>query len=119
MAHPFNQVFQDLDLDQSLMVEALFVPNDLDGHHFARLVVAALQDLTERAFAQHVDDLVPIKDMVVWDNEVVASFVVVAKIVRRLVLSRHILLRSLADEEYFRVLQDLFFFVFGQAPSVK
>lgn len=58
--HPFPQIIQDLDFNQGLVMEAFLVSNDLDGHRFTRAVVAAVQDLTKRAFTQNVDDLVAV-----------------------------------------------------------
>jgi serine/threonine protein kinase len=41
-AYPFHQVFQNSNLYQSLLVESLFVPDDLDRNTVSRLVVSAL-----------------------------------------------------------------------------
>ena len=67
------------------MVEPLLVPDDLDRHGLAGAMVAAVQHLTERALAQSVDDFVAVRQMVMHDNEIVASFVVVAVIIRGVV----------------------------------
>lgn len=80
-AHPFDKILQHFDLNQRLVMEALLVANDLDRDHFARSVITALQDLAERALAQHVNDLVTISNVISWYDEVVASFIVVAVVV--------------------------------------
>jgi len=59
-AHPFDQVLQDLHFDQSLMMESLLVPNDLDSDALAGFVVAALQHLTEGSLTQETHDFVTI-----------------------------------------------------------
>ena len=70
-------VHEYLDLDQGLRVEALLVPYDLDGHHALLLVVEGLDHLAKRPFAQDADDLVAVEYMVVRDDGIVTSLVVV------------------------------------------
>lgn len=41
------QQFQYFQLDPRLMLEALFVPDDLDGHHLLQLMIEAFESLTE------------------------------------------------------------------------
>lgn len=119
IAHPFDEVLKHLDLDERLVVEALLVPDDLDRDHLARLVVAALEDLAEGTLAKDVDDLVTEPDVVVGDKEVVAALVVEAKVVRRVVLGRHLLVAVRADKVDLVVLSDLLLLVFGQVPRVE
>ena len=42
----FSEHIQDFDFHQSLMVEALLVPDDLDGHRLTRLVIKTLHTNT-------------------------------------------------------------------------
>lgn len=77
MTYPFVQVVQNLDLDDSLAMETLLVPDDLDGNVLARLVVVAFGDLTKRTLAEHVQDLVTVHQMVVVHNQVVSTFIII------------------------------------------
>ena len=40
--HPFDQIFQDLHFNKSLMMEPFLVPDDLDRNTLARFVVSTL-----------------------------------------------------------------------------
>lgn len=60
-------------------------------------MISTLEHLTKRAFAQRVDDLVTISQMIVINNKIVASFIVVAEIVRGVVGIGRFLLASSAN----------------------
>lgn len=77
MTYPFVQVVQNLDLDDSLAMETLLVPDNLDGNVLACLVVVALGDLTKRTLAEHVQDLITVHQMVVVHNQVVSTFIII------------------------------------------
>lgn len=57
-------------------------------------MIPTMQYLAERPFPQRVDDFVPICEMVVVDNKVVASVIIVAVIVRRIIQHCRLLLAS-------------------------
>ena len=57
-------------------MKPLLVPNDFDRNILARLVIVTLGDLSERSFAKHVQDFISVRDVVVVDNEVVASLII-------------------------------------------
>eukprot|EP00982_Pelagococcus_subviridis_P014028 31303-Pelagococcus_subviridis.AAC.7 len=76
------QVLQDLHLDQSLGVKPLLVPNHLDGFHRLRLVIETPHDLPEAPFADDLDDLVPVREVIVRDDDQVVPVVVVPVVVR-------------------------------------
>lgn len=57
-------------------------------------MVTAMQHLSKRTLAQRVNDLVTVGKVVVLDDEVIPSLVVVAIIVRRVVPGRHVFLAS-------------------------
>lgn len=80
------------------MVETLLVANNLDRHHFTSFVVSTLKNLAERPLAQNVNHFVAIEDMIVGDEEIVATFVVVAEVVRRIAFARWLLLAVGADK---------------------
>jgi hypothetical protein len=116
---PFSQVVEDLDLNERLVVEALLVADDLDGDGLARLVVAALDDLAERAFAEDAHDLVPVAEVVAVDDEIVAPVVVVAVVERAVVELGHLLLATDTDAVDLGVLGDLAPLVVGQVGEVR
>lgn len=58
--YPSLQILQDFDFYKCLMMETLLVSYDFHCDHVASGVVAAAQDLAERAFAQGVHNLVSI-----------------------------------------------------------
>ena len=59
-------------------MEPLLVANDLDGHRMLGLVVEALDNLSERAFPNHLSDLVAVGDVVVEYLDVAAVVIIVA-----------------------------------------
>ena len=100
-------------------MEPLLVPDDLDRDHVSRLVIAALQNLTERALAEDVDDFVAVLYVIVRDHEIVATLVVVAVIAGRVLLRRRLLLAVRSDEVDFAVLADLVAFERREIPRVQ
>ena len=62
-------------------METLLIPNDFDGHRLASAMIAAMQYLSKRTFAQGVDHLVPICKMIAVNNQIVTSFIVVTVII--------------------------------------
>ena len=79
--HPFAQLLKDVDLNQSLLMEPLLVTDDLDGHGLARAVITAVKHLAERAFAEGIDNLISVREMIVCDDLVVAAIVIVPVVV--------------------------------------
>lgn len=75
------QLVQDAHLDQRLVVEPLLVPNYLDGHMMIRFMVQRTNHLAEAALAYHLQDLVPVRD-VVMDHLVITAVVVVVAAVQ-------------------------------------
>jgi hypothetical protein len=61
-------------------MEPLLVADDLDGDKNARLVVNAADDLPEASFAEYIDNLVPVREMIAGHDGVVSALVVVAKV---------------------------------------
>lgn len=100
-------------------MEPLLVPDDLDCHHVSRLVIAALQNLTERALAEDIDDFVAVLYVIVRDHEIIATLVVVAVVAGRVLLRRRLLLAVRADEVDLAVLADLVAFERRQIPRVQ
>lgn len=64
-------------------MEPFLVPDDLYGDRFPRLVIPALDHLTERALAEDTDDLVPVRQVIVRYDQVVSPLIIVAKVVLR------------------------------------
>lgn len=63
------QVVEDAHLDERLVVEALLVADDLDGHVLVGAVVQRADHLPEAALADHLEDLVAVADVVVGNLE--------------------------------------------------
>lgn len=76
-----TQLVQDAHLHQRLVMEPLLVPNNLDGHVVIRFVVQRTNDLSKAALANHLQDLVPIRD-VVMDHLVITAVVIVVAAVQ-------------------------------------
>lgn len=70
------QLVQDPHLDQCLVMESLLIPDYLNGHVLIRLMVQSSNNLTKAAFANHLQDFVSVRNMVM-DHFIVASVVVV------------------------------------------
>ena len=64
-------------------METLLVANDLHCHKNSGFVIDTAHDLTEAAFAEKVDDLISVGQVVSFHNVIVTSFVIVAKVGRR------------------------------------
>lgn len=60
------------------MMETFLVSDDLDSNRLSSGMIAALEDLAERALAQYIDDLVPVREMIASDDNVIATFVIIA-----------------------------------------
>ena len=58
------QVQQNFELNTSLMLELLFVSDDLDCNDLASLVIDALQSLSKRSFPQIINDFEPVCDLI-------------------------------------------------------
>ena len=73
-----------------------------------------MQYLSERAFPQGVDDLVLVCKMVVINDEIVASVVVVPVVVSGVVQHRRFLLAFRTDAIDSGEIEDFFTFIFGE-----
>lgn len=115
---PFDQLLEDLDLDQGLMVETLLVADNLDSDRFARLVVSALNDLPERALAKDPNDFVSIREVIVRNNQVITPLIIVSVIVERHVCPRRILLTLGTPVVNFRKVENLLALIVGQGGKL-
>mmetsp|Transcript_107975 Transcript_107975/g.311999 ORF Transcript_107975/g.311999 Transcript_107975/m.311999 type:complete len:266 (-) Transcript_107975:397-1194(-) len=79
---PLPNVLEDLDFHEGLVMEPLLVPNHLQGYIALGLVVEGAHDLTERSFTEGVHDLIPIQNVIMKNDQVVPSLVVVRVVVR-------------------------------------
>lgn len=98
-------------------MESLLVSDDLDGDVFASPVVQGAYDLAEGPSADHFEDLVPVRDVVVQDLVVGAVVVVVAAILGRPFLAVD-LGRLVAEVPHLGVGLDLLAFVLRQPAAV-
>lgn len=71
---------QYLHFYQGLLVKPLLVAYDLECHVLVGLVIQRPDDLTEGTLADHLEDLVPVRDVVVEDLDVGAVLVVVTAV---------------------------------------
>ena len=70
------QLLQDTSFDQALLIQSLFISEDLQGDNLLFLVIIALENLTERALSNALLDLESVRNMVV-NVTYIFSFVVV------------------------------------------
>lgn len=110
-AYPFAKVIQNLDLNQCLVVEALLVANDFNGHRLPSAVVSTVQDLTERTLSKRVNHFVTVCEMVMRHDEVVAALIVISVIVRRIFGCCRFFLALRADAVYRWVVQNFLPFI--------
>ena len=103
------QMQQDLQLHPCLMLELLFVPDDLDCDVFSCFMVECLQRLAERSFAKEVNHFKPVSYVVTQHYIVVSSVVVEAEVVL-VILDSFNLLRADAEEVDLPVVKDLALF---------
>ena len=78
-----------------------------------------MQHLAERAFTERVHDLIPIRQVVVVDNEVVATLIIIAIIVSRITNSRQLLFAPSTDGIYGRIVKDFLSFIVGKIPQLN
>lgn len=95
------------------MVEPLFVADDLDGHGLSSTIVTTMKHLPKRPLAKSVDDFVTICQVIMSNDKVVAAFVVVAKVVGRVLQRGRLLLASGTDVVHRRIFEYLLAFVIG------
>jgi hypothetical protein len=74
----FFEVVKYVKFDAGLMMKPLLVPDYLDGHELIGLVVEAFECLPEGSLAQKLLDFVPIAQVVIQDDLVIPSVVIVA-----------------------------------------
>lgn len=61
----FAEFVENANLDQCLMVEALFVANDFDCDVLIGFVVERTNDLSKASFANHLENFVAIANVIV------------------------------------------------------
>ena len=77
----FFEELQNFEFDTSLVLKALFVADNFNGHILLRLVIEALDGLAEAASAKHVNNLKSIANVVVHHDLVISTVIIVAKVV--------------------------------------
>lgn len=81
-------------------------------------MISTVQHLAERALAQGANHLVAISQMIPVDNEVVASFIIVAVVVRWVVASGWLLVATSTNAEDLRVVEYLLAFEVREVHSL-
>lgn len=71
------QVSENVHFDETLLLEAFLVANDLQGDGFLLLVIVTTQDESERALAQRLQDFESITNVIFADLDERAVLVVV------------------------------------------
>ena len=99
-------------------MEALLVPDDLDGHGFPGAVVTAVEHLPKRTLAQRIYNLVAEGQVVVIDDLVVPALVVVAVVVRVVVRCRHLFVTARPDVVYRLEIEDLLALILGEVARL-
>lgn len=72
---------QNLELNSCLMLELLLISNNLNSNYLSRLMINALERLSKRPFTQKVNDLEPIRNMVLQHDIIVSSLIIIAEII--------------------------------------
>lgn len=106
-AHPFPEIVQDLDLNKGLMMEPLLVADYLDGDAQTGRMIPAVKHLSEGALAQCPDNLVSVGEMITSYDQVIASFVIVAVVIRLIVPGGRLLVAACTDEVHLWIVEDL------------
>ena len=75
------KMHQNLELHTSLVLESFLVSNQLNSYMLFCFVVEAFDGLSERTFAQEFLNFETISDMVSKDYFIVASFIIIAKVI--------------------------------------
>lgn len=97
------------------MVEPFLVSNDLDRHRFARTMVPTVQYLSERSLSQRVNDLISISQVIVVNDLIIASVVVIPMVICIVAESGHDLFAMGANEVHVLEFKDfLALLVLGQ-----
>ena len=74
------QLLQDASFDQPLLVQALFISEDLEGANLLLLVIKALENLAKRSLSNAFLDLVAVSNMVVHVTYIFPFVVVEASV---------------------------------------
>ncbi len=99
-SYPCAKLVEDPNLNQSLMMKTLFVPDYLDCHGLSRTMVAAMQNLTEGAFPQGIHYLVTIRQVITMNDEIVSPVIIIAMVVCWIVEQSLIFETIIADVIY-------------------
>lgn len=115
---PFTKIIEDLDLHQCLVMETLLIANDLDRNRFACLMVSTVQHLTKRALAQGIHDFIAESEMIAIDHLVIATFIIVAKVVDNNLRMCVLLRAPRTDAVNLGIVENLLLLIFGQELSL-
>jgi len=100
------------------MVETLLIPYYFNGQRLSGIVVATLDNLTERTFTKCVDNLVAVGQVVMRNHQVVTSFVIIAKVVRGYIWRRSLFLAFRANMINLRVIQNFLTLIVRQVLAL-
>lgn len=107
------QQLKNLELNSSLILELLFISDNFDCDQFLQLVIKTLDSLAKTARTQFVYDLIPIAQMIIHNDQVVAAIIIITT------AGALILLTQLAAKiKHCLILQNLLFFLICQQGCV-
>jgi hypothetical protein len=62
--YPFTKLLQDVDLNESLLMKSLLIPDNLDRDQAASLVVNTSYHLPETSLSKNINDFVSVRKVV-------------------------------------------------------
>ena len=99
--YPVSQTSQNTHFHKRLLMEPLFVTDDLDGNNATIFVDLTSDDLSKRTLTKYVNNLVPIGEVVAKHNIVITTLVVVAVVARLIFVTAQ---RRDRSNDLFRIL---------------
>jgi hypothetical protein len=75
------QMLKNFKLDSSLVLEFLFVSDQLDRYNFTCLMVHTFKGLSEASFTNELKDLKSESYLILHDNIIVSPFIIIAIVV--------------------------------------
>jgi hypothetical protein len=93
----FAQLLYNLSFNQALLVKSLLVSENLKSHDLLLLVVLALKNLTERSFAESLNNFISVSNVMAFRSNVLIFVIVKAVVINAFV----------SDVFYVRILSPL------------
>lgn len=78
---PVLQVLKDPQLYTGLVLESFLIPDNFNGNHLLLFVIKAFESLAKASAAQLVKHLISVGQLILHNDLIVSSLIIVAKIV--------------------------------------